>query len=133
MTYTQVITKDGKNALLAIAFQLGDRFTFGAFGKSSVAPTEADSHGLGQECSAATELGYARVALSNIVANPDSRSITVEATLPKTNITVATDITEFGIVTLATNGVFFCICQIPKITKTGDISITVSVTTSIKE
>lgn len=129
MTYVQQVLQDGKNNLLATGFYgpTANEFRYMAFGTSTNAPTESGTHTLGQEC---TNSDYLRVELTNTV-DTANRRITCQGTLPTTNITASTALTEVGICDASSgNAVFYCVCQIPQITKDSSKSVTITVTST---
>lgn len=130
--YVQQVLKTGKNNLLATGFTgiTANEFGYMAFGKSTITPTESGTTALGQECSS-SDGSYTRVSLVN-TADTDNRRVTSEAILPTTNVTNSTTITEVGICDTSTlsSGIFFCVCQIPPITKNSDKSVTITITTT---
>lgn len=131
-TYVQQVLKTGKNNLLATGFTgiTGNEFGYMAFGKSTNTPTEAGTTALGQECSS-SDGSYARVPLTN-TADTDNRRITSAGTLSTSNITKSTTITEVGICDTSTlsSGVFYCVCQVPPITKDSTKSVTITITST---
>lgn len=135
VAYVQVITNDGKNNLLYTSFAGGigaEPFGYGAAGKSTTDPTEL-SEGLDDECSS-QDGDYSRVPLSNSV-DTDLNRIRMEMVFDTTNITNTTEINEVGVVDRNTllQGIFFCICRIPMMTKNGDNQLRVVITATVSE
>jgi hypothetical protein len=133
MAYVKVVTNDGKNNLLYTGFSGGigaQPFSYGAAGKSTTDPTET-SISLGDECSS-QDGNYSRVPLTNIVET-DLNRIRMEIFFDTTNITIPTEINEIGIVDRSTllEGVFFCICRIPTMTKSADNQLRIVITATI--
>lgn len=135
VVYVKVVTDDGKNNLLYTSFAGGigaQAFGYGAAGKSTTDPTGL-SEGLDDECSS-QDGDYSRVPLSNIVDTNLNR-IRMEMIFDTTNITNTTEINEIGIVDRETllEGIFFCICRIPMMTKNSDNQLRIVITATITE
>jgi hypothetical protein len=130
--YVNVIIDNGKENLLKTGFSglTATKISYGAVGKGLGVPTSA-STGLSSECGSG-DGSYARVELTNTM--PTVKQVKSEFTLPTTNITNDTTLTEFGLVddAIAGDSVFFCICQIPPTTKNDDISLKFTVITTFE-
>jgi hypothetical protein len=115
MTETQIIIDDGKNNLLNTGFtgtgsSLANSFSLMAAGKSTNS-YDSDSHGLGAECTSA-----------------DGNYFDIEGIFDTTNITNTTTITEIGIVDNQDPGTFYCLCQLPPMTKNSSNQLRIVVT-----
>lgn len=124
MVLVSLITKDGKNNLLARGFgDATEPFGYMALGSGTESPTE-DSTALNSEC---INADYDRVALIN-TAETSVKRMKSEATFDETNIASSTTIREIGITTSATTGgTFWCVCQIPDTVKDSSKTITFTI------
>jgi hypothetical protein len=130
MTETQIIIDDGKNNLLNTGFtgtgsSLANSFSLMAAGKSTNS-YDSDSHGLGAECTSA-DGNYFRAPIS-ITPYPTLNRIDIEGIFDTTNITNTTTITEIGIVDNQDPGTFYCLCQLPPMTKNSSNQLRIVVT-----
>jgi hypothetical protein len=134
VAYVKTMTNDGKNNLLYTGFAGGigaQAFGYMAAGKSTTDPTEL-SEGLGDECSS-QDGDYSRAALANTI-DTDLNRIRMEGVFDTTNITNTTEINEIGIVDRETlnEGIFFCICRIPMMTKNADNQLRIVITATVQ-
>lgn len=134
-SYAQVVTRLGKNNLLYTGFSgsIGaEPFGFIAAGKGTTDPTE-ESDSLDAECSS-QDGNYSRAQLTTIDFDEQLSRVILEGIFPIENITTDTTINQIGIVNTSTllQGIFFCICRIPPMTKNGDNQLRVVVTATIE-
>jgi hypothetical protein len=131
----EVVTDDGKNNILYCAFSgaVGaNQFSHMAAGKGTTDPT-IESTALDDECTSA-DGNYSRALLSNTF-NSDYTRVKSEAIFDLTNITESTIINEIGIVDRDTlgEGVFYCICRIPAMTKSSENQLRIVVTSTLED
>lgn len=135
-----VITKNGKNAILARGFS--DESSFFAYmsaGIGATIPTE-DSVGLSQECTAQTHGNYSRAALTTEFEEGTKRATSSATFIKDTegqtdgNIRNATSLTEIGITdtsNVAQDGNYWCIAQIPATPKDNTIELKFTIVTTV--
>jgi hypothetical protein len=138
MSEATVITNDGKNNVLELAFAntaiAGVQFGYMALGKMQ-GVYDPTSTSLGEECGAG-DGDYQRVDIVPVL-NPTDNTISLSGTFDMTNITNATTITEVGIVTQPTGSsvgdIWFCLSQTPQTIKDGTASLTVTLNLQVDE
>ena len=135
-----VITKKGKNKILARGFKNESTyFSWMAAGVGTTIPTE-DSEGLSRECTPTTHGNYARAALTNTAETGTKRIISSAVFIKDTtgntdgNIRNNTTLKEIGITdtsNLQSNGNYWCICQIPDTVKDKTIELKFTIVTTV--
>lgn len=130
MTYSQVITNNGKYNLLLTGFTSGAfPFSLMAAGKGTINTYDPTTNALINECTSA-DGNYSQAAITITQTANAIMSIDIEAIFDTTNITNATTITEVGIVN--SEGQFFCLCQLPAMDKTSSNQLRVVVTVAFE-
>jgi len=134
-----VITKNGKNKILARGFKNESTyFSWMSAGIGTTIPTE-DSLGLSQECTPQTHGNYSRALLTNTAETSTKRMISSAIFTKDTdgntdgNIRNQTTIKEIGITDtsdLQQNGNYWCICQIPDTVKDNTIELKFTIITT---
>lgn len=135
-----VITKNGKNAILARGFtNESSYFSWMSAGVGTTIPTE-DSVGLSQECTPATHGNYSRALLTNTAEEGTKRMISSAIFIKDTdgntdgNIRNQTTLKEIGITDtseLSVDGNYWCICQIPDTPKNNEIELKFTIVTTV--
>ena len=126
----KVITDEGKTELLRLGFkseEAGGAFTFMGLGDDS---SKGAQGGAWHEISSSD---YHRVQ-TEVVGTPQDKSITISATFDEANYAPATSdkkVTEIGLFNASSNGQAFMYSEVPKIAKTGDISLQYTIIISI--